>query len=172
MKHTERHGEITLRIAQLRQDDQLHIALLRGLENQRILFVLLAAWWVQKLAIAFLGDCGFTPIPVFIGSRQLLLLLIYRGQYPFKFTFILFIHNSQYPFKSMYVPLQDLRLPKYKKCIYIQIDKSPFDNIQSDVRHEAEGGICYQLFPPIQTQGFQNKHNQNMSVYICAGFWG
>ena len=64
-----------------------------------------------------------------------------------------------------------------KKCIYIifmyvcrQIDKSPFDNIQSDVRHEAEGGICYQLFPPIQTQGFQNKHNQNMSVYICAGF--
>ena len=43
MKHTERHGEITLRIAQLRQDDQLHIALLRGLENQRILFVLLAA---------------------------------------------------------------------------------------------------------------------------------
>ena len=53
-----------------------------------------------------------------------------------------------------------------------QIDKSPFDNIQSDVRHEAEGGICYQLFPPIQTQGFQNKHNQNMSVYICAGFWG
>ena len=41
MKHIEQHGEITLRIAQLRQDDQLHIAL--ELENQRILYVLLAA---------------------------------------------------------------------------------------------------------------------------------
>ena len=44
---------------------------------------------------AFLGNWGFTPIPVFIGKRQILLPLIYWSQKPFKSVYIPPLRDTQ-----------------------------------------------------------------------------
>ena len=124
-----------------------------------------------------IGDGGFTPIPVFSGSLQLLLPLIYRSQYPFKSI------HSQFTFKFMYASL--LRLSRGTLVFlgllalldYLTISntgKSPylitFKVFQHDVQDD-KWSICYQLlffFSPIQTQGFHNKQSQ--SKYDCLHF--
>ena len=89
----------------------------------------------SEIGNCFLGRWGFTPIPVFIGNRQLLLPLIYRGhKYPFKFH-LSPIPNTHFN-PSTYLPMQ---IHFLSETGLLGLPNTPKYNLAEEIREIMRG---------------------------------